>query len=365
MTRKKENEAGGSLHVGPGGIQPFPSRPETDARPPQTAAVDASLAKPAVSFLGPIASYSHQAALQTFAEEKWDLHPATTITDVFDNVQLRQAPLGVVPFENSSNGCVVETFDNFADRDGQYRDIVVQGEIYIDINHCLLGKKTPVDADAVGNTDQSPTEAAPESQNADFRHIQQLYSHPQALGQCRRFISANLSGAELHPVSSTSRAAEMVAQSGDNTSAAISSKLAASVYDLDALAETIQDRKDNTTRFLVIGNLQNPVQDASAAIQSLFAGANAPSGSKSLVSFTVPHGSPGALADVLCCFNEHSLNLTSINSRPSLLAPFQYVFFVELEGHRYDDDGRVERALDKISRVAQGSRWLGSWERYR
>ncbi|RDA83164.1 hypothetical protein CP532_4930 [Ophiocordyceps camponoti-leonardi (nom. inval.)] len=323
--------------------------------------VDADTTKTVVSFLGPIASYSHQAVLQTFPREKWELRPASTITDVFEKVQSRQALVGVVPFENSSNGCVVETFDNFADRDKRYRDIVVQGEIYIDVNHCLLGKRLPVDADVtVGTADRSTAKV-----DSGFGYIKQLFSHPQALGQCRRFISTDLGHAETLPVSSTSRAAEMVAQSGDVASAAISSKLAASVYGLDVLAETIQDRRDNTTRFLIIGNLREPAQNASAVIQSLSAVAKSPSGTKSLVSFTVPHDSPGALAGVLCCFDEEKLNLTSINTRPSLLAPFQYVFFVEFEGHRYDEDGRVERALEKISRVAKESRWLGSWERYR
>lgn len=355
MAREKDIEAGGSLRIGPKGIQPFPSRPETYPRTSEKAAVDdAQLVKPVVSFLGPISSYSHQATLQTFSEDKWELRPATTITDVFEDVQFRQASLGVMPLENSSNGCVVETFDNLADRDGRYRDIVVQGETYIDVNHCLLGKK---------KTDRPPTEAAMEPENSDSEHIKQVFSHPQALGQCRRFISLNLRGVEKHAVSSTSRAAEMVAQSEDDTKAAISSKFAASTYSLDVLAEAIQDRSDNATRFLVIGNLLNPAQDAPAPIKSLFAGPD--TRSKSLISFTVPHGSPGALADVLSCFNQQGLNLTSINTRPSLLAPFQYVFFVEFEGHRFEDDGRVERALDNISRVAKGSRWLGSWERHR
>lgn len=85
-----------------------------------------------------------------------------------------------------------------------------------------------------------------------------------------------------------------------------------------------------------------------------------------MVSFTVPHDSPGALAEVLSCFQAFNLNLTSINSRPSLIKPFQYIFFIEFEGHRHDDpEGRVKGALDKISHVAESWRWLGSWERQR
>ncbi|RDA94012.1 hypothetical protein CP533_4966 [Ophiocordyceps camponoti-saundersi (nom. inval.)] len=342
------------------------SRPETFPPSSQMSSVDVNSAKTVVSFLGPIASYSHQAVLQEFPQEKWDLRPASTITDVFEKVQSRQASIGVVPFENSSNGCVVETFDNFADRDRRYRDIVVQDEIYIDVNHCLLGRRLGSDATVVGTADRSRAEKSSDvSSESGFGYIKQLYSHPQALGQCRRFISTDLGHAETLPVSSTSRAAEIVAQSGDVALAAISSKLAASIYGLDVLAETIQDRRDNTTRFLVIGNLQNPTRFTPAVTRSLSPAAESSSGTKSLVSFTVPHDSPGALAGVLCCFDEQKLNLTSINTRPSLLAPFQYVFFVEFEGHRFDDDGRVERALEKIDCVAKESRWLGSWEKYR
>ncbi|KAM4055279.1 prephenate dehydratase [Hirsutella rhossiliensis] len=317
-----------------------PADAERSSQPlsPLSSAMAFSLAKPPVGFLGPAASYTHQATLQVFPQERWELRPATTITDVFDQVQNRHVLKGVVPFENSSHGSVVVTLDNLADRDGRYEDISVEGEVFVDVRHCLLA-------------------AAP-----DFQRIKQIHSHPQAFGQCRNFISQNLKGAEIHEVSSTSRAAEIVRRNGTGASAAISSRLAASIYGLDVLAESIQDRDDNVTRFLIIRNTKNPPQEPLSANQSNPAGNNDPLGTKSLVSFTVPHDSPGALADVLGCFKECGLNLTSINSRPSLRAPFQYVFFVELGGHRYGQDGRVESALSKIRDVAESSRWLGSWE---
>lgn len=269
--------------------------------------------------------------------------------DVFEQVQLRHVLKGVVPFENSSHGSVVVTFDNLADREGRYKDICVQGEVFVDVRHCLLGFKAPP-----GNDSAAP--GTPMAASPDFQLIKQIHSHPQAFGQCRGFISQNLKSAEIHEVSSTSRAAEIVEQDGKGTSAAISSRLAASIYGLDVLAESIQDRDDNTTRFLIIRNTRNPPREPPNPDRLNT------QNTKSLVSFTVPHDSPGALADVLGCFKECGLNLTSINSRPSLRAPFQYVFFVEVGGHRYGQDGRVESALSKIRDVAESSRWLGSWE---
>jgi prephenate dehydratase len=165
----------------------------------------------------------------------------------------------------------------------------------------------------------------------------------------------------MFDVSSTSKAAEIVQSDTTGTWAAISSELAASCHGLDVLGKSIEDREDNTTRFLIIGTNPSIPDDWDLVKQSL-----AEAGSKSMVSFTVPHKSPGALADVLSCFRAFDLNMTSINSRPSLLAPFQYIFFVEFEGHKYDDpDGRVGGALDKISSVAESWRWLGSWKRFR
>ncbi|GAB0136565.1 hypothetical protein EsDP_00004863 [Epichloe bromicola] len=326
--------------------------------------------KPIVSFLGPIASYSHQAVRQVFLEEKWELRPVATIDDVFDETQDRQVTAGVVPFENSTNGSVVFTLDNLADRDGRYKDITVDGEIFVDVHHCLLGRRGPdgkCDEPYEGSGTCTPTATDPSPSRpksaplSSLGHIKRLYSHPQAFGQCNAFISTHLRGVEIFEVSSTSRAAEIVSQDETGTWAAISNQLASSLYGLDLLGKNIEDREDNTTRFLIIGTNPAVPEDWDLQRQSI-----AKSGSKSLVSFAVPHTAPGALADVLSCFREFNLNMTSINSRPSLLAPFQYIFFVEFEGHRYDDpDGRVKGALDRISQVAQSWRWLGSWERYR
>jgi prephenate dehydratase len=291
---------------------------------------------------------------------------------VFVAVQAGDVQAGVIPFENSTNGSVVFTLDDLADRNGRFPDLVVTGEVYVDVHHYLFGhKNASTGLDEAGEhsgtstpTVHDPNPLKPKSKPlSSLKHVRRLYSHPQAFGQCNAFISTYLKAAEIFEVSSTSKAADIVSRDTTGTWAAISSQLAGEMYGVDTLAEAIEDRDDNTTRFLIISNIKAPSPGAS--LRSSHEG-RASTGSKSFVSFTVPHSSPGALAEVLACFQAFDLNLTSINSRPSLVKPFQYLFFVEFEGHRErDPEGRVKGALDKINRVAESWRWLGSWERQR
>ncbi|RYO80467.1 hypothetical protein DL766_005578 [Monosporascus sp. MC13-8B] len=395
-------------------------------------------AKPVVCFLGPVASYTHQATLQAFPTDKFELMPVVTIKDIFDTTQSGRAAYGVVPFENSTNGSVVFTLDCFADSAGAYPDLSVCAEVYQDVHHCLVGRRRPpkrsngIDRGSTGGPPQSPSHApsntSPNPSNPspcppsastpphhhhrpdpDLSHIRRVYSHPQAFGQCARFLGTRLRGVETVDVSSTSRAAEVVRSEDDGgASAAVSSAAAAEMLGLDVLACNIEDRPDNTTRFFV---LRRGTGEEGSDLEGLLcrrrrggAGGGGPplssSGTfgnsdsgdaaattttmtttKSLVSFTVPHRSPGALADVLDCFRRTGLNLTSISSRPNLpplqgeegegeTAPapaptpsFQYVFFVEFEGHRFrDPEGRVRDALAGVAAAARAWRWLGSWE---
>ncbi|KAK7952600.1 Prephenate dehydratase-domain-containing protein [Apiospora aurea] len=246
---------------------------------------------------------------------------------------------------------------------------------------------TGVNAETALTGQRTPTPSDPAPQDPRSRplvpltRIERIYSHPQAFGQCNRFLSAYLKGIETVDVSSTSRAAELVRDDATGTSAAISSAAAARLLErdgVDVLAYNIEDREDNTTRFFVLragtddSTTPGPDGDSAAAaaggpsssssLSSTLEKKKKLPGTKSLLSFTVPHAAPGALADVLSCFRAAGLNLTSIASRPSLLAPFQYVFFVEFEGHRsVDPEGKVARVLEQVGRVAESARWLGSW----
>ncbi|KAI1190160.1 Prephenate dehydratase-domain-containing protein [Nemania serpens] len=388
--------------------------------------------KPVVCFLGPISSYTHQATLETFPPDQFDLMPVPTIKDIFDTTQSGAATYGVVPFENSTNGSVVFTLDYFADRSGVYTDLNVCREIYLDVHHCLLGHIAPpssspppppsppphpssladtpsalasklttalnsieaeVDREASTSGQRTPTAQHPHPKEARSRplhsisHVKRVYSHPQAFGQCTAFLGSWLRGVDAVDVSSTSRAAELALADPSGESAAVSSAVAAELLGLDVLARNIEDRDDNKTRFFVLR--RGVGDDAAAAAASTLTSlaktkirvveteeeeerdadddddddAGILSNTKSLLSFTVPHSSPGALADVLSCFRRGGLNLTSINSRPSLAAAFEYIFFVEFGGHRFRDPrGRVVRVLDDVAAVARTSRWLGSWE---
>ncbi|PSR94644.1 chorismate mutase prephenate dehydratase [Coniella lustricola] len=361
--------------------------------------------RPIVAFLGPPSSFTHQATKSAFPEQTHTYHPVVTIKDVFDAVQSGAASLGVVPFENSTHGVVTFTLDSLADRQGAFADLNVCGEVYLDVNHFLMGykQKRADGAGAVAHLSSSPSTSSPPHQKDEMGtstptqanptplppraaplhplgHIKRVLSHPQALGQTNAFLSTYLRGVDCVDVSSTSKAAEMASWDSTGETAAVAGCLAADMFGLDVLARFIQDRDDNTTRFFVLRRRgredQSGDEDGTnsasttieATISAIMEQKSAPGekGYKSLVSFTVPHSSPGALASVLDVFKRHRLNLTSINSLPSLVQPFHYIFFVEFEGSRYHDvEGKVQSALNEINDVAQGWRWLGSWARHR
>lgn len=321
------------------------SRPQSPTSPTDEAVF--------VSYLGPVASYTHQAALDSFTEPRFTLRPETSIEDVFAAVANGSSSRGVVPFENSSNGSVVFTLDLFANLSGKYGDLVVVNEAYVRVNHCIVGHAA---------AKPSPTETET-SLPQDWSHITKLYSHPQAWGQCKKFLGANFKQAEKQDVSSTSRGAALVAANpADTSTAAISSALAAKENGLAVLAQSIQDSSENTTRFLVIRRrdefealdkrtfVEEPVE------WDMY---------KTLVSFTVAqHGAPGALADCLAVFKKHKITLTSINSRPSGEGNWHYVFFVEFKGRKRvsEQGGPVNVALEDLGTVANDWRWLGSFE---
>ena len=261
-----------------------------------------------------------------------------------------------MPFENSSNGAVIPTLDLLADRQSQYGDITVCGDSYLDVSHYLLGHKatsieSPALSGATTPTPQAPNDIRHGSEPlTNIKHLQRIYTHPQAFGQCEIFLGEYLKGIERIDVSSTSKAAEIVKADTTGTSAAIASSLASEIYSLDVLAKSIEDRPDNRTRFFV---LRKGIDEKARRATGPF---------KSLISFTVHHHSPGALADALSCFRRYHLNLTSINSRPTKLIPFQYIFFVEFEGSLIRDPaGDVQAALDEVKKHTQSCRWLGSW----
>ncbi|EME82459.1 uncharacterized protein MYCFIDRAFT_208123 [Pseudocercospora fijiensis CIRAD86] len=366
--------------------------------------------KPVIAFLGPKASYTHSAALSAFPEEQYSLQPQTSIEDVFTSVQNGSASAGVVPFENSSNGSVIFTLDLFADRDGKHPDIHITGEVYVSVKHCLLGHippsqdpnqtdsgnplsssspeekwkqpwrrsitSTPSTSGTVTPTPSFPSPGKSRTKPThDLSHVQKLYSHPQAWGQCKNFLNTYLKGIERQDVSSTSKAAEIVAQDVSRTSAAISSAIAAKFNALAFLAKGIEDVEGNSTRFFVLRNKhalerqRQQLQQQQAGHLSSAGAAAPPSCYKSLVLFTVDHKRYGSFADALAVFKGFGLNLTSCNSRPvgggknGEEEMWRYVFFVEFEFEGgADREGDVGKALEELGKYTKGLRLVGTWE---
>lgn len=300
---------------------------------------------------------------------------------------------GIVPFENSTNGTVVNTLDLFADRKKELQDVLVCGEAYVDVHHCLVGRLPQGAKPGLPPRTEAPNGGDHQGFEAIAPRIKKLYSHPHAWGQCEEFLHQYLPGTERQDVPSTSRAAEIVAAENPNPpatgtrdisaalvadTAAISSATAAEIYGLDILAHNIQDVSGNMTRFFILEKAESssaasPKQAASAnpsdplvtgPIQtSSFGNPFTAPQFKTLISFVIPHTSPGALAKGLAVFGPYGLNLTSINTRPSLIEPWNYLFFVEILGKREKHGrGEVNSALRDLQCVARAWRWHGSWE---
>jgi chorismate mutase/prephenate dehydratase len=266
-----------------------------------------------VAYLGPEGTYSHIAAVETFGSQT-DLLPLPTIPEVFDAVETGAADHGLVPVENTTEGVVTVTLDTFVDC-----EVPICGETLLRVSHDLL------------------------SQSGQLEDVRRVVSHPQPLAQCRGWLDRHLSRAERVALASTA-AAGREAQADPGT-AAIGSPLLGELLGLATCASAIEDRRDNTTRFLVIGGE-----------------APEPSGQDlTSVVFTVRKAQAGALHALLEPFSEHGVNLMSIQSRPLRGAPWEYLFFIDLEGHR--SEPAVERALREAGAVASSAHVLGSFPR--
>ena len=334
-----------------------------------------------IAYLGPEASFSHQAAIEVFTSQSLHptptLHPLPTFSAIFSSIQNPSPPPGgasydyaVVPIENSTNGSVVQVLDLLAqcglDSSALYPNVEVCAEYYLPVHHCLFIA--------------SNSNAAANSTDLSAHPIRTIYTHPQVWGQCGRFLSTHFApnAAERIDVGSTSAAAQLVAsESNGGESAAISSKLAGQRHNLTCLAENIEDEPgSNTTRFFVIRNRRcHPpqVRELNGGESSPVLGgsqsaleANPGARYKSLITFTIPHTTPGALADTLAVFKQYSFNLTSIDTRPSRKRNWQYVFFVECEEAlsttspaNQNEDKSLKMMLQDLGKFTESLRYLG------
>jgi len=265
-----------------------------------------------VAYLGPEGTFTQQAVHRHFGHS---VHAISLpgIDGVFEQVQAGEADFGVVPVENSSQGIVSHTLDMFL-----LSDLKICGEIELRVHQNLLTLASSLD------------------------QIERVYSHEQSLSQCKNWLRAHLPRVELVPVGSNSEAARRVRNTPE--AAAIAGRAAAEVYGLPVLFADIEDHPDNTTRFLVIG-------------RQLFA----PSGHDKTTLLLSGHEGPGLLYRLLEPFQVHGVNMTRIESRPSRLGKWAYVFFVDVEGHA--EDAAVAAALKDLKKVSKLSRVLGSYPR--
>jgi len=268
----------------------------------------------------------------------------------------------------------------------RYTTTEVCGEAFVQVRHFLLGYRqrrskkttaepaqsqpqpqskqntsTPVDTPPISR----PRQSAPHTPAhlPPLTNVKRVLSHEQALGQCKQFLSTSLPHAEKKVISSTSKAAEIAAADETGETAAVCSELAAEVYRLDVLRETIQDRDDNATRFMILRKPKAESSQRESAEDDKHGGSYGSVGTKfkALVLFTVDHTSPGVLADALAVFREHGLNLTSINTRPSGAGPWNYFFFVEVEG-RCGQEMSLDFSLQDLRHITEDVKCLGSWK---
>ena len=262
-----------------------------------------------VAYYGPAGTFTHIAARAKFGGA--DLRPLDAIADVFAAVAKREADIGVAPIENTTAGVVPLTLDALVES-----KLVICAEIYVDIEHYLL------------------------SRAGSLNDVKRIYSHPQALAQCRIWLRSNLPRVELVPMGSTARAAELAAAEPD--SAAIGPALAGELHGLPALASRIQDQPDNRTRFFAVSRA-----------------AARPSGrDKTSLVFSLPHRA-GSLHRALAVLSRHQINLTFIQSHPTKQTPWEYMFFVDVQGHAEDET--LSGALAEFRECTSALRVLGSY----
>ena len=268
-----------------------------------------------IAFLGPLGTYSEEAALKQFGLGRQAV-VCGSIDEVFRTVEAGAADYGVVPVENSTEGAVGLTLDLLL-----ASPLQICGEITLPIHHCLLSKQT------------------------DITQISHVFSHSQSLSQCHEWLNKTLPNVVREPVTSNAFAAKMIHDlvSSDGTfAAAIASKRAAELFDLNVLAENIEDDANNTTRFLVLGKQQV-----------------APSGKDKTSLVLATQNKPGAMVDLLAPLARHDVSMTKFESRPSKLGLWDYVFFVDIEGHLHDE--KVAQALKQITTKAAFVKVLGTY----
>ena len=293
-------------------INPGPLASETVARLfREIMSACLALEKPlSVAFLGPPGTFTQAAAVKHFGHAA-HTEPCTSIDDVFREVEAGLSDYAVVPVENSTEGMVSRTLDLLLQS-----PLKICGEVELRVHQFLLRKRAGLDA------------------------IRRVYSHAQSIGQCHEWLNQHLAGVERVQVASNAEAARLAA--ADESSAAIAGEMAGEQYGLIAVARNIEDEPNNTTRFLVLGQHDAP-----------------PSGQDKTSLLMSAKNRPGAVHDLLTPFAQYGVSMTKLESRPARTALWEYVFFVDIEGHQRDH--QVMRALSELKDKAAWLKVLGSY----
>ncbi len=263
-----------------------------------------------IAFLGPEGTYTHTAALKHFGHSV-NTTSVSAIDEVFREVESGAAHYGVVPIENSTEGMVNHTLDLFV-----RSPLLICGEVELLIHHHLL------------------------SQASEMGQIKKIYSHQQSFAQCREWLNANLAGVDHFVVKSNAEAARLAAQ--EEFAAAIAGETAGELYGLTSLRANIEDEPENTTRFLIVGK------------QSTL-----PSGKDKTSLLITIHNRSGALYQLLEPLQRSGVSMTRIESRPSKKGMWDYVFFVDIEGHCKDE--KIKKALSDVQAQVAALKILGSY----
>lgn len=270
-----------------------------------------SLEKPVkIAFLGPVATFTHQACLRHFGTSG-EFVAKKDIADVFDDVEKGRADFGVVPIENTTEGVVSHTLDMFV-----RSNLKICAEVLLEISLALLNK------------------------TGKASDIAKVCSHPHALAQCKVWVKNNLPNALVFDVSSTAMAAQMASE--DTSTAAIASIAAANLYNLRVIEKSIEDNSNNFTRFLIIGRKESKKTGSD----------------KTSIVFAIKDA-PGALYHMLKPFARRKINLTKIESRPLKTKAWEYVFFVDLDGHI--SEKKVKDAVSELEETCSFLKILGSY----
>lgn len=263
-----------------------------------------------IAYLGPEGTFSHEAALKHFGHSMVS-NPLPALDEVFREVEAGSADYAVVPVENSTEGAVNYTLDLMLST-----PLHICGEVELRIHDHLM------------------------SRASDLSEIKRVYSHGQSLAQCREWLDSNLAGAERIPVNSNAEAATLASE--DEEAAAIAGISAAEIYDLPVLARNVEDKPDNTTRFLILGHCDVPA-----------------SGEDKTALLVSTKNKPGALSQLLAPLAKNGISMSRIESRPSRQGMWAYVFFLEIEGHKSDE--HVAKALAELENEASLYKILGSF----